>query len=59
MKTMKKLFMLAIVLMVAMAFLFVGCQQEEKEAEKEEEVEKTASLTYVNWAEGVAYTHLA
>jgi glycine betaine/proline transport system substrate-binding protein len=63
MKIMKKFLMLAIVLMVAMAFLFVGCQQEEeaaeKEAEKEEQVDKTANLTYVNWAEGVAYTHLA
>jgi glycine betaine/proline transport system substrate-binding protein len=62
MKTMKKLFLLAIVLMVATTVVFAEGQQEKAggSGEKEmEEVDKTASLVYVNWAEGVAYTHLA
>src|SRR6056297_3261556 len=60
MKITKKLFVLAIILMVAMSVVFVGCQQEEQAAETaEEEVDKTANLVYVNWEEGVAYTNLA
>src|SRR6056297_401112 len=60
MKITKKLFVLAIILVVAMSVVFVGCQQEEQAAETaEEEVDKTANLVYVNWEEGVAYTNLA
>ena len=39
-----------LVAVAASAVLFVGCAQEET---------NTANLTYVNWEEGVAYTHLA
>ncbi len=65
MKIAKKLFIFAIILMVAMSVVFVGCQKEEQaaeasaEGEAAEDVDKTADLVYVNWEEGVAYTHLA
>ncbi len=58
MKITKKLFVLAVILMVAMSVVFVGCQKDEQAAE-EPEVDKTANLVYVNWEEGVAYTNLA
>lgn len=52
----KKLFILAIVLMVTTTFAFANGQQEAAETS---EVTKTANLVYVNWEEGIAYTHLA
>ena len=52
MKITKKLFIFAIILMVATTAVFAEGQQEQK-------AQKTAKLVYVNWAEGVAYTHLA
>ncbi len=54
MKIAKKLFIFAIILMVATTAVFAEGQQEGSE-----EAQKTANLVYVNWAEGVAYTHLA
>jgi glycine betaine/proline transport system substrate-binding protein len=59
MKITKKLFIFAIILMVALSVVFVGCQKAEQTAETTEEVDKTAKLVYVNWEEGVAYTNLA
>jgi glycine betaine/proline transport system substrate-binding protein len=53
MKITKKLFIFAIILMVATTAVFAEGQQEGAEAQK------TAKLVYVNWEEGVAYTHLA
>src|SRR6056297_1122261 len=53
MKITKKLFVLAVILMVASTAVFAEGQQEGAEAQK------TANLVYVNWEEGVAYTHLA
>ncbi|MFP4179070.1 MAG: glycine betaine ABC transporter substrate-binding protein [Spirochaetaceae bacterium] len=58
MKTFKMLFILATILMVATTFAFAEGQQEAGEAGEEAE-DKTADLVYVNWEEGVAYTHLA
>lgn len=40
---------LVLMIVITMAFTF-GCQQKNA---------KSADLAYVNWAEGVAYTHLA
>src|SRR6056297_1531392 len=57
MKMTKKLFILAIVLMVTTTFAFANGQQEA--AAETSEVTKTANLVYVNWEEGIAYTHLA
>ncbi len=59
MKTMKKLFILAIIMMVTATFAFAEGQQEAGQEGEAEEVQKTANLVYVNWEEGVAYTHLA
>ncbi|MCF7914771.1 MAG: glycine betaine ABC transporter substrate-binding protein [Spirochaetaceae bacterium] len=44
----------AIGLLLAVGVLFVSCNQTE-----DAEQQKTARLAYVNWAEGVAYTHVA
>lgn len=52
---------------LAASLLFSGCGQSDSEEQQNaatdstsmEQSEKTARLTYVNWAEGVAYTHLA
>ena len=52
MKITKKLFIFAIILMVATTAVFAEGQQEQ-------DAQKTANLVYVNWEEGVAYTHLA
>ncbi len=52
MKITKKLFIFAVILMVATTAVFAEGQQEG-------EAQKTAELAYVNWEEGVAYTHLA
>lgn len=47
------------------SLLFSGCGQSDSEDQNAsagssmEQSDKTARLTYVNWAEGVAYTHLA
>jgi glycine betaine/proline transport system substrate-binding protein len=54
MKITKKLLSFAVILMVASTAVFAGGQQEEGA-----EAQKTANLVYVNWEEGVAYTHLA
>jgi glycine betaine/proline transport system substrate-binding protein len=43
-------------LAIAAAFTISGCGKKAPEAAAEE---KVANLVYVNWAEGVAYTHLA
>ncbi|WP_340106301.1 glycine betaine ABC transporter substrate-binding protein [Rhodohalobacter sp. 8-1] len=40
-------------LITVAAFIAAGCQS------STEETQKTADLVYVNWAEGIAYTHLA
>lgn len=40
-------------LITVAAFIATGCQS------ASEESQKTADLVYVNWAEGIAYTHLA
>ncbi len=53
------------VMVFTAALLVAGCQKKESAEEKggapaqKEETQKTANLVYVNWAEGVAYTHLA
>lgn len=51
---------LALAATVALGFL-AGCGKSEESATPSSmaDSEKTARLTYVNWAEGVAYTHLA
>lgn len=41
-------------LLTAFAAALIGCAPQSKKADA-----KTANLVYVNWAEGVAYTHLA
>lgn len=61
-------------LLLAAAWTMVGCGQQQPPAEEPaaaaegtadaasetmEAADKTAKLSYVNWAEGVAYTHLA
>ena len=55
MKTFKNYFnkILKVLALFTIAALFtVGCQSTD-------ETQKTADLVYVNWAEGIAYTHLA
>lgn len=47
----KSLLLLVAPLVIGM-FLFMGCAQQGDQG-------KTANLVYVNWAEGIAYTHLA
>ncbi|MFO7850522.1 MAG: glycine betaine ABC transporter substrate-binding protein [Spirochaetia bacterium] len=54
----KRFIFFAVSIVLALSVVFVGCGPEEEAAE-EEEVDKTANLAYVNWEEGVAYTHLA
>ena len=47
---------------VATALLIAGCGQQQQTGTPgaaEPAAQKTADLVYVNWAEGVAYTHLA
>ena len=51
MKITKKLFIFAIILMVATTAVFAEGQQEG-------ETQKTVELVYVNWEEGVAWTHM-
>src|SRR6056297_18384 len=46
-------FMKVLALITIAAFFATGCQS------STEETQKTADLVYVNWAEGIAYTHLA
>src|SRR6056297_3646024 len=46
-------FLKALALITVVAFIAAGCQS------STEETQKTADLVYVNWAEGIAYTHLA
>ena len=43
---------IGVVVLLAVVGLLIGCGAQEVE-------KKTADLVYVNWAEGVAYTHLA
>src|SRR6056297_1453639 len=57
MKITKKLFVLAVILMVASTAVFAEGQQEGQQ--EGSEPQKTAKLVYVNWEEGVAYTNLA
>lgn len=45
-------FLKVLALITITAFIAAGCQSTE-------ETQKTADLVYVNWAEGIAYTHLA
>lgn len=63
MKIVKKTLLTLVILVLATSVMFVGCQKEEAaagaEEEKAVEVDKTANLVYVNWEEGIAYTHLA
>ncbi len=54
MKNMSRI-ILAVMLMAVAAFAFAEGQQESGGAES---MDKTARLAYVNWEEGVAYTHL-
>ena len=59
MKIQKKLLSLAL---FAAILAFAGCQKAANDSETSEQAAseaKIANLTYVNWAEGVAYTHLA
>lgn len=51
----KRKYVFAVGLSLALAFMISGCGQNASSTE----TTKTAKLTYVNWAEGVAYTHLA
>lgn len=44
---------------IAAALTISGCGKKAPEASAAIEEEKVANLVYVNWAEGVAYTHLA
>ncbi|HDQ14969.1 MAG TPA: glycine betaine ABC transporter substrate-binding protein [Sediminispirochaeta sp.] len=53
MRNLKKLLSIALILVLASTMAFAGGEQEGAEAQK------TAKLVYVNWEEGVAYTHLA
>jgi len=55
MKIVKKLILASVILMIATSMAIAEGQQESGSAE----AQKTADLVYVNWAEGVAYTHLA
>jgi glycine betaine/proline transport system substrate-binding protein len=61
MKKQKRLTLLASGLAVAGLLMTAGCGQTSttSTAGGEEAVDKTAKLTYVNWAEGIAYTHVA
>jgi glycine betaine/proline transport system substrate-binding protein len=61
MKTHKILTLLASGLAAAGLLLTAGCGQPSSSSSEggEETVDKTAKLTYVNWAEGIAYTHVA
>lgn len=47
----KKILLITLILIFALSSVFIGCSQKKKA--------KTADLVYVNWAEGIAYTHLA
>jgi glycine betaine/proline transport system substrate-binding protein len=51
-RTTKILAIAVLIALVAAGTLCANCQQEGAE-------QKTARLAYVNWAEGVAYTHVA
>lgn len=52
MKYGKRLIMTALLALTAISVALSGC-------DKDKEIAKTAELVYVNWEEGVAYTHLA
>jgi glycine betaine/proline transport system substrate-binding protein len=58
MKTRYKSFIIAA---IVGAMAFVGCQKQSQTTATDSVAtdEKVANLVYVNWAEGVAYTHLA
>jgi len=47
-----KALLLLVASLVVGVFVFTGCAQQGEQ-------QKTANLVYVNWAEGIAYTHLA
>ena len=61
MNKIKKQISIGITVTLAMGTLFlVGCgKQDTSGTPTTERADKTAELVYVNWAEGVAYTHLA
>jgi len=59
MKTVKKLFLISQVILLGVSLALVGCQKKEETSKTAQKPAKTANLVYVNWAEGVAYTHLA
>lgn len=61
MKKQKLLTLLASGIAAAGLLMTAGCGQTSTSstAGGEEAVDKTAKLTYVNWAEGIAYTHVA
>jgi len=64
MNTLKKQISIGITATLAVGTMFMaGCSNQaengEKAAEASAQADKTADLVYVNWAEGVAYTHLA
>jgi glycine betaine/proline transport system substrate-binding protein len=44
---------------LALSLVITGCQKQEETSKSAEKPAKTAKLVYVNWSEGVAYTHLA
>jgi glycine betaine/proline transport system substrate-binding protein len=50
---------IGIVVMVAVGSLLLGCGGGAGTGEEPPAEPKTADLAYVNWAEGIAYTHLA
>jgi len=48
-----------IILFIALAIVLIAAGCGQKKSGEETEAPKTANLAYVNWAEGVAYTHVA
>jgi glycine betaine/proline transport system substrate-binding protein len=59
MKVLKKCFIATATLFLALSLVITGCQKQEETSKSAEKPAKTAKLVYVNWSEGVAYTHLA
>lgn len=51
--------LLMALVMIGSTALFAGCSGKGGKQEAVKAAKKTANLVYVNWAEGVAYTHLA
>ena len=59
MKTVKKFLIITQLFILGLSLAIVGCQKKEDAPKTAQKAIKTANLVYVNWAEGVAYTHLA